>query len=127
MNPPMFERVRNMFQAAGLNNGRIVQLLFFEDTGKATDSFIVYRPNNGVAIANSMSGEHYVLVDVIGPKDKRSKTTEAAQNILNFVEQNPISDDCVGQIRAVGFMPPPILTDDGRIVFRLQFSCLYGE
>lgn len=28
MNPPMYERVKNLFQDAGLTTGRIVQLLF---------------------------------------------------------------------------------------------------
>ncbi|MGB7799805.1 phage tail termination protein [Buttiauxella sp.] len=127
MNPPMFERVRNMFQAAGLNDGRIVQLTFFEDTKKASDAFIVFRPNNGIGIPNSDSGEHYVLVDVIGPKDKRSLTTSASQAILDYVEKHPLSDKYVGQIQAISFLPPPVLTDEGRPVYRLQFACLYGE
>lgn len=34
MTPSMYERVKNLFVAAGLTEGRIVQLLFFEDTRK---------------------------------------------------------------------------------------------
>ncbi|HCR0384575.1 TPA: hypothetical protein OMS42_001310 [Enterobacter kobei] len=127
MNPPMYERVKNLFQDAGLTAGMVVQLNFFEDTKKATDSFIVFRPNNGVGLPNSDSGEHYVLVDVIGRKDKRAITSSNSQAILDYVEANPLSDKCVGQIQSMGFLPPPILTEEGRPVYRLQFSCLYGE
>lgn len=127
MNPPMYERVKNLFQDAGLTAGMVVQLNFFEDTKKATDSFIVFRPNNGVGLPNSHSGEHYVLVDVIGRKDKRAITSSNSQAILDYVEANPLSDKCVGQIQSMGFLPPPILTEEGRPVYRLQFSCLYGE
>lgn len=127
MTPSMYERVKNLFVAAGLTDGRIVQLGFFEDTKKATDSFIVFRPNSGVGLPNSDSGEHYVLVDVIGQRDKRGATAQASQAILDYIEQNPLSDKCVGQIEVMGFLPPPILTEEGRPVYRLQFSCLYGE
>jgi len=127
MKPSMYERVRNLFVAAGLTDGRIVQLNFFEDTKKATDAFIVFRPNNGVGLPNSDSGEHHVLVDVIGQKDKRGATAAASQDILDFIEANPLSDRCVGQIQSMGFLPPPILTEEGRPVYRLLFSCLYGE
>lgn len=127
MTPSMYERVRNLFVLAGLTDGRVVQLNFFEDTKKATDAFMVFRSNNGVGLPNSESGEHYVLVDVIGQKDKRGATATAAQAILNYIEANPLVDKCVGQIQSVGFLPPPMLTEEGRPVYRLQFSCLYGE
>lgn len=127
MTPSMYERVKNLFVDAGLTNGRIVQTLFFEDTKKATDSFIVFRPNGGTQIRKDLGAEHYVLVDVIGPQDKRTITAQAVQSIVDYVQANPIKDSCVGQIENMGGIPPPVLTDEGRIVFRLQFACLYGE
>ncbi|UXY08980.1 hypothetical protein N7922_13875 [Kosakonia sp. ML.JS2a] len=127
MTPSMYERVKNLFVAAGLTDGRIVQSLFFEDTKKASDSFIVFRPNGGTPIRKDLGADHYVLVDVIGPKDKRAVTAQAVQKIIDYVQENPISDTCVGQIENMGGIPPPVLTDEGRIVFRLQFACLYGE
>ena len=127
MTPSMYERVKNLFVDAGLTEGWTVQLLFFEDTKKATDAFMVFRPNSGVGLPNSDSGEYYVLVDVIGRKDKREATSLASQNILDYIERNPLNDKCVGQIQSVGFMPAPILTEEGRPVYRLQFACLYGD
>lgn len=123
----MYERVKNLFVNAELTNGRIVQTLFFEDTNKATDAFIVFRPNGGTSIRRDLGADHYVLVDVIGPKDKRTATAEAVQRIIDYVQDNPISDSCVGKIENMGGIPPPVLTEEGRIVFRLQFACLYGE
>lgn len=127
MTPSMYERVRNLFVGAGLTEGRIVQLLFFEDTKKSTDAFIVFRPNGGTPIRKDLGADHYVLVDVIGPKDKRGDTARHVQKIIDYIQENPISDSCVGQIENMGGIPPPIPTDEGRIVFRLQFACLYGE
>lgn len=127
MTPLMYERVKNLFVGAGLTSGRIVQTLFFEDTKRATDEFIVFRPNGGTPIRKDLGAEHYVLVDVIGPKNKRTATAEATKDIIDYVQSNPISDSCVGQIENMGGIPPPVLTEEGRIVFRLQFACLYGE
>lgn len=127
MTPSMYERVRNLFERAGLTEGRIIQTLFFEGTKKSTDAFIVFRPNGGTPIRKDLGADHYVLVDVIGPRDKRAATAQAVQRIIDYVQDNPISDSCVGQIENMGGIPPPVLTEEGRIVFRLQFACLYGE
>ncbi|EMV2920233.1 hypothetical protein AAB179_001207 [Escherichia coli] len=127
MNPPMYERVKNLCQDAGLTTGRIVQLLFFEDTKKATDAFIVFAPNNGTPIRSDLGSDHYVMVNVIGPKDKRAATAQAVQSIVDYIQANPMADECVGYIQNMAGIPPPVLTEEGRIVFRLQFSCTYGE
>jgi len=123
----MYERVRNYFGDAGLTTGFIVQLLAWDDTKKLTDSFIVFRPNGGTDIRNDLGSDHYVLVDVISAKDKRRAAAEKAQEIINYVEQNDINDECLGLIQNLGNMPAPILTEEGRLVFRLQFMCVYGE
>ncbi|WP_038153692.1 phage tail termination protein [Trabulsiella guamensis] len=127
MTPPMYERVKNLFQDAGLTAGRIVQLLFFEDTNKATDAFIVFAPNNGTPIRSDLGSEYYVMVNVIGPNDKRAATVQAVQSIIDYVQANPMADECVGYIQNMGAIPAPVLTEEGRIVFRLQFACTYGE
>ncbi|WP_449557289.1 phage tail termination protein [Huaxiibacter chinensis] len=127
MTPAMYERVRNYFVDAGLTTGFIVQLLAWDDTKKSTDAFIVFRPNGGTYIRNDLGSDHYVLVDVISAKDKRRAAADKAQEIINYVEQNDITDECLGLIQNLGNMPAPILTDEGRLVFRLQFMCVYGE
>lgn len=127
MTPSMYERVRNFFVDAGLTAGSIVQLLAFEDTKNLADSFIVFRPNGGTDIRNDLGSDHYVMVDVIGAKDKRGATTKKAQELIDYVEQNDIADECLGLIQNLGNLPAPVLTEEGRLVFRLQFMCVYGE
>ncbi|WP_431634725.1 phage tail termination protein [Enterobacter hormaechei] len=127
MTPAMYERVRNFFVDAGLTAGSIVQLLAFEDTKNLADSFIVFRPNGGTDIRNDLGSDHYVMVDVIGAKDKRGATTKKAQELIDYVEQNDIADECLGLIQNLGNLPAPVLTEEGRLVFRLQFMCVYGE
>ena len=127
MTPMMHERVRNMFGDAGLTNGFTVQQLMYDDPKDLSKAIMVFRPNGGANIRNQLGSEYHVLVDVIGAKDKRKAALDAVQRIVDYVQDNPISDSCVGHIENMGGIPPPVLTEDGRIVFRLQFACLYGE
>lgn len=127
MTPMMYERVRNLFVNSGLTTGFTVQQLMYDDPGKLTEAVIVFRPNGGTNIRNELGSEYHVIVDVIGAKDKRRDAMNAVQRIIDYVQANPIGDSCVGHIENMGGIPPPVLTEEGRIVFRLQFACLYGE
>ncbi|WP_279204592.1 phage tail termination protein [Obesumbacterium proteus] len=127
MIPMMYERVRNMFVEAGLTAGFIEQLLMFDDPKDLSKAVMVFRSNGGSAIRNDLGAEHYVLVDVVGAKSKRNEAALTVQRIVDYIQQNPMADECVGYIQNMGAIPAPVLTDEGRIVFRLQFSCTYGE
>ncbi|EPS6774921.1 TPA: hypothetical protein MX307_001225 [Enterobacter hormaechei] len=127
MTPMMHERVRNMFGDAGLTAGFTVQQLMFDDPGDLSKAVMVFRPNGGANIRNDLGSEYHVLVDVVGAKDKRKDALNAVQRIVDYVQANPITNSCVGHIENMGGIPPPVLTEEGRIVFRLQFACLYGE
>ncbi|MBI0276843.1 hypothetical protein I6H07_13760 [Hafnia alvei] len=127
MIPMMYERVRNMFAKAGLTAGFIEQLLMFDDPNDLSKAVMVFRSNGGSAIRNDLGAEHYVLVDVVGAKSKRNEAALTVQRIVDYIQQNPMADECVGYIQNMGAIPAPVLTDEGRIVFRLQFSCTYGE
>jgi len=127
MTPMMHERGRNLFVNAGLTNGFTVQQLMYDDPGDLSKAVMVFRPNGGANIRNELGSEYHVLIDVIGAKDKRKAAMDAVQLIVDYVQANPISDGCVGHIENMGGIPPPVLTEEGRIVFRLQFACLYGE
>lgn len=127
MTPMMHERVRNMFGNAGLTAGFTVQQLMYDDPGKLTEAVIVFRPNGGQPIRTDLGSEYYILVDVIGAKDKRKDALAAVQRIVDYVQVNPMPDECVGYIQNMGGVPAPLLTEEGRIVFRLQFACTYGE
>ncbi|HDC4771310.1 TPA: hypothetical protein O8U63_000969 [Enterobacter cloacae] len=127
MTPMMHERVRNMFGDAGLTAGFTVQKLMYDDPEDLTQAVMVFRPNGGSNIRHDLGSEHHVLVDVICAKDKRGDAANAVQRIVDYVQANPMADECVGYIQNMGAIPAPVLTEEGRIVFRLQFACTYGE
>lgn len=127
MTPLMYERVRNAFGEAGLTNGFTVQQLMYEDPKDLSKAVMVFRSNGGTSIRNDLGAEHYVLVDVIGAKDKRREAVQAVQRIIDYVQKNPMADDCLGYIENMGGIPSPVPTEEGRIVFRLQFACTFGD
>lgn len=127
MTPLMYERVRNLFGSAGLTDGFNVQQLMYEDPKDLKLAVMVFRPSGGMPIRADLGAEHYVMVDVVGAKDKRADAAKAVQKIVDYVQGHPMDDPCVGYIENMGGIPPPVLTEEGRIVFRLQFSCNYGE
>ena len=127
MTPPMHTRVRNYFANAGLTDGFSIQQLVWSDSGNLSDAFMIFRPNGGSAVRKDLGSEYYVMVDVIGAKGGNGAADTAVQRVIDYVQANPISDDCVGHIENVGGIPAPVLTTEGRLVYRLLFACLYGE
>lgn len=127
MTPSMHDRVKNMFVDAGLTTGFTAQTLLWTDTGSLTTSFMVFRPNGGTAMRYDLGYENYILVDVVGAKGKNSATDTAAQAILDYVQTNPFIDECVGKIENVGGKPSPVLSEEGRLIYRLQFACTFGD
>ncbi|MBS0967689.1 hypothetical protein JK232_02165 [Nissabacter archeti] len=127
MTPPMHTRVRDYFIDAGLTFGFTTQLLVWTDSGNLSESFIVFRPNGGSAVRNDLGSEYYVMVDVIGAKGMNGLVDEAVQGIIGHIQNNPMSDPCVGYLENLGGIPAPILTTEGRLVYRLQFVAIFGE
>lgn len=127
MNPAMHTRVRNYLVDSGLTEGFKTQLLVWSDTGTTSDKFMVFRPNGGSAVRNQLGGEYYVLLDVIGAKGGNGVVDEAVQAIIEHVQQNPMSDSCIGYLQNLGGIPAPVLTAEGRLVYRLQFVATHGD
>ncbi|EHK8991079.1 hypothetical protein KCT17_003647 [Escherichia coli] len=127
MNPPMYERVRWVFADNNLTDGYTVQMLFYDEPASESESVMIFRPNGGAAMTNDLGGDHYVLVDVVGARARKRETTSHAQRILDFFQANPLPFGCVGYIKPMGGLPAPVQTEEGRIVYRLPFSCTYGE
>ena len=67
------------------------------------------------------------MVGVIGAKGKNADVDEAANAILDYIQQNPMPSGCIGHIENLGGMPTPLPTAEGRLVYRLNFACIYGE
>lgn len=127
MIPPMHTRVRNHFVESGLTTGFITQLLMWNDSGKLTDAFMVFRPSGGGPIDGVISSDYYVTVDVVGAKGANEFVDTTVQTIIEHIKANPLTSKCLGQITNVGGIPSPMPTTEGRLVYRLLFSCLYGE
>lgn len=87
----------------------------------------MFRPNGGSDIDRDIGGEYHTLVDIISGKGETEKSEQTMLSIIDFVKQNTLISSCLGQITNIGGIPPPVMTTEGRIVWRLQFSCLYGE
>lgn len=126
MIPPMHTRVRNYFNEANLTAGFTTQLLMWNDTGDLGERFMVFRPNGGGSIRNQLGGEYYILLDVIGAKSGNGAVDERVQSIIDYVQQNPMADECVGYLENLGGIPAPVLTSEGRLVYRLQFVATFG-
>jgi len=127
MTPAMHRRVRDYFVDAGLTSGFTTQMLRWRDTGKGEDKFIVFRPNGGSPVRNDLASEYLVQVDVIGAEGEDEEVDNAVQAIISHIQNNPMPNDCIGHIENVGGIPSPVSTTEGRLVYRLQFACLYGE
>lgn len=127
MNPPMHTRVRDYFVNAGLTDGFTTQLLMWNDTGNLSDKFLVFRPNGGSSIRNELGAEYYVMVDFIGAKGGNGAVDATVQAIIQHVQSDPLPNNCIGYIENLGGIPAPVLTAEGRLVYRLQFSIKYGE
>jgi hypothetical protein len=123
----MHTRVRNHFVDAGLTDGFITQLLMWNDSGNQADKFIVFRPNGGGSIRNQLGADYYVMVDVIGAKGGNAMVDERVNAIIDYVQQNPMADACVGYLENLGGIPAPVQTTEGRLVYRLQFVATFGS
>ncbi|NIF57537.1 hypothetical protein F3J27_03350 [Enterobacter sp. Ap-916] len=132
MTPPMYKRVRDVFMDSGLTEGLNIQLLVWTDDPndkRLAKSYIVFRPSGGSNIDKDISGDYFVMVDVISAKGvtEYQKADDAVNRIIEFVKQNPLVSKCLGQITNLGGIPAPIQTSEGRLVYRLMFACLFGS
>lgn len=127
MTPPMHDRLRDYFIDAGLTTGFKVQKLIWTDTGVKSDKFIVFRPNGGSNVRNELGAEYYVTVDVIGAISGNQAADDAVQAIIQRVQADPLPSNCIGYIENFGGIPAPVMTTEGRLVYRLQFAIKFGE
>lgn len=127
MTPLMHVRVRDLFIDAGLTAGLKVQTRYWKDTGVKTDSFIIFRSAGGAPIRNQLGSEYMVQVDVIGAKNADEAAENISSDIITYVQENPMPNNCIGHIENIGGFPRPMLSAEGRIVYSMQFAVLYGE
>ena len=127
MNPPMYQRLRDLFAAEGLTAGSKVQWRQWRDTGNKADQFVVFRSAGGTDVKHDQGGDWYVMVDVISALSNPDGAESTVNAIVEYVLVQDGADDCVGALRLTGGIPSPIATEEGRLVWRLLVSCTYGE
>jgi len=125
--PPMYLRLRDHFEDAGLTAGLTIQILMWNDTGKPSDAFIVFRSGGGSDVQHDRGGDFFVMVDVIGAKGKNTVADAVANRIAEFISDQEGADSCVGAMRLLGGVPAPIPSAEGRLIYRLMVCCTYGE
>ena len=120
----IYQKVADFFEDNGLTNGFNVQTLRWRDTGNKKSGYIVFKPAGGSPIRNDLGSDYYITVDVISGLDEGSISNleNAVINIVNFVQENPITSTCFSHIENMGGIPSPITTTEGRLVFSLLFN-----
>lgn len=127
MTPPMFQRLWDYFQSQGFTTNYTEQYFNWRDSGDLNERFMVFRPAGSTPIRQGMATEWHVRVDVVSGIDSKMDTTNDVQAIIDAIAADPMAFGCAGYITPVNGIPEPILTIEGRLVYRLLFSCLHGD
>ena len=122
MSVAMHELFKGWLVDKNLIPGMLMQMYFWYDSGLATERYAVIQPNGGLAMQmeRGLSNEYYEVLWLIGAKNDRKKTMDAAQVIIDYVRDNPL-DSCLGAIQMLLPTATPMLTEEGRCVAQLSF------
>jgi hypothetical protein len=124
MSTPVFMKLRDWLVDAGLTADYKIQLAQWveqkADTG--TMKYIVFQPDGGTGRIQDIGADDNVQVILVSGKNDPQPVILRAQEILNFVTENP-DDSCLNSIFNLGGLPAPIPTEEGRTVIRLLFRC----
>lgn len=130
MSNAKYSLLRDLFYSSGLTDGYKIQQLAFVDTKNLADRFMVFRPSGGTNIDGITSSQYFVdvvLVSAAGVTGEFERISDDVSAIVDFVCNNAYVDACLGQVTNMGGIPAPTMTAEGRLVWMLQFSCLYGR
>jgi hypothetical protein len=124
MSTPVFMKVRDWLVDAGLTADYKVQLAQWveqkADTG--TMKYIVFQSDGGTGRIQDIGADDNVQVILVSGKNDPQPVTLRAQEILDYVTDNP-DDSCLNSIFNLGGLPTPIQTEEARTVIRLLFRC----
>lgn len=124
----MLDRVDAWLEDSGLASGWIYQVPFWNDTGAATDRFIVLQPNGGSAMSPELGNDYYYLIWVVGQQGQTDTKSvlDKCYEVMNYISSNP-KDSCLGELRLQTPMPTPVLTEEKRVVCQVAFRLIFGE
>lgn len=120
----MYIELYNYLSKSNLLKGTTVQYLGWRDIGQ-DKIYLVFRPNGGSDVSNSLANEYYLLVDFIAQSNDSEKIDDLVNNVVNYIKKNQF-DAKLGNIQVKGNIPAPIQTVDDRLVYRLLISIQHG-
>jgi hypothetical protein len=112
------ELFKEWLLASGLINGYKLQMHFWSDTGIKTDKFVVIQSNGGNALRKGLGTESFILLTIVGDRSNIKSVGDKANEIVAYITENPVSE-CLNLLEANGGIPTPILTEEGRVIFRI--------
>ncbi|UCS82845.1 virion structural protein [Yersinia phage vB_YenS_P400] len=115
---PVYDLFRDYIVASEVVKNYTLQMHFWDDTGKPKDKFVVIQTNGGSALREGLGADYFILMSIIGNKNEFKAIGEKANELIQYITNNPKSD-CLSLVEAYSGLPAPILTDEGRIVFRI--------
>lgn len=124
----MTERVTAYLKDAGLTDGYKVQEMFWRDTGKTTDKFIVIQPAGGTSVTDDLSNDYFATVWVLGVQggtDLKDVVTRGRE-IMQYVKDHAV-DSCLGYVRLLNPFPTPVQTEEKRVAIQISLLIRYGE
>ena len=124
----MTERVTAYLKDAGLTDGYKVQEMYWRDTGKATDKFIIIQPAGGTSVTYDLSNDYFATVWVLGVQggtDLKDIVTRGRE-IMQYVKDHAV-DSCLGYVRLLSPPQKPYQTEEKRVAWEISLLIRYGE
>lgn len=124
----MTDRLTAYLKDTGLTDGYKVQAMFWRDTGKTTDKFIVIQPAGGTIVTADLSNDYFATVWVLGVQggaDLKDVVTRGRE-IMQYVKDHSV-DSCLGYVRLLNPFPTPVQTEEKRVAIQISLLIRYGE
>ncbi|QHJ79537.1 MAG: hypothetical protein [Caudoviricetes sp.] len=124
----MTDRLTAYLKDARLTDGYKVQAMFWRDTGKTTDKFIVIQPAGGTIVAADLSNDYFATVWVLGAQggEDMTQVIARAREIMQYVKDHQI-DSCLGSVNLLNPFPTPVQTEEKRVAIQISLRIRYGE
>lgn len=124
----MTDRLTAYLKDAGLTDGFKFQAMFWRDTGKAADKFIVVQPGGGTIVTADLSNDYFMSVWVLGAQggEDMAQVISRSREIMQYVKDHQI-DSCLGSVNLLNTFPRPVQTEEKRVAIEISLRIRYGE
>lgn len=124
----MTDRLTAYLKDAGLTDGYKVQVMFWRDTGKATDKFIVVQPGGGTIVTDGLANDYFMSVWIVGAQggEDMAQVIARSREVMEYIKAHQI-DSCLGSVNLMQPMPTPTQTGEKRVAMLISLRIRYGE